>query len=206
MITNQLPATVRRHPVIASLAALAIIVVWAGLPMGLATSAQAAGVAVPLGGAGSFAILAGSGINLADLQAVRSALEAAGARAELVAPALGQIAGTGGDRIEADKAISTVGSVMYDAVLVPGGPPNEAAAMKQEEMRRFIVEAYWHGKTIGATGDGVDWLSQTGIVDGTADPGIITTSAGGGRDAFSERFIAAIAQHRHWERLSSKQK
>ncbi|HXT34262.1 MAG TPA: catalase, partial [Chloroflexota bacterium] len=151
------------------------------------------------------AILAGSGINLAEIQAVRSALEAAGARAEVVAPVLGPIVGTGGDRVEADKAISTVGSVMYDAVLVPCGPPSEAAPMKQEEMRRFIAEAYWHGKTIGATGAGIEWLRQIGIAGGAADVGVITTQGMGDLSAFSERFIAAIAQHRHWERLSPKQ-
>jgi catalase len=100
------------------------------------------------------AILAGSGVNLADVQAVRSALESAGAKAEVVAPALGPIYGTGGDRIEADKAISTVSSVMYDAVLVPSGPPSDAAPAKLEEILRFVAEAYRHGKTIGATGAG----------------------------------------------------
>ncbi|MGH2410429.1 MAG: catalase-related domain-containing protein, partial [Chloroflexota bacterium] len=150
------------------------------------------------------AILAGSGLNLAEIQAIRSALESAGAKPEIVAPVLGPIAGAGGNRIEADKAISTVSSVMYDAVFVPSGPPSEAALAKQEEMRRFIAEAYRHGKTIGATGAGIEWLSQAGVSDGKAEAGVVTTRETGDLGAFSERFIAAIAQHRHWERLSPK--
>ena len=62
MILNYLPATMRRHPVVAAVAALAIPVVWAGLLVGLAANARAAAVAVPLGGAGSFAVLGGSGL------------------------------------------------------------------------------------------------------------------------------------------------
>ena len=67
------------------------------------------------------AILAADGVDAAALDAMKKALTAAGAMAKIVAPRGGTLSGTRGIKVPVDFSLLTVGSVLFDAVFVPGG-------------------------------------------------------------------------------------
>ena len=160
------------------------------------------------------AALVAPGVAGRELIAVRKALEADGAKVEIIAPALGTVATSDGASLEATKSLLTVKSVLFDAVLVPGGAESVETLAADPDARDFVDEAYKHFKPIGALGDGVELLRAAGIDEemlgsperrnGKAG-GRFGVVLGGGSDArsFVEPFREAVAQHRHWGRAEA---
>ena len=160
------------------------------------------------------AALVAPGVAGRELIAVRKALEADGAKVEIIAPALGTVATSDGTSLEATKSLLTVKSVLFDAVLVPGGAESVETLAADPDARDFVDEAYKHFKPIGALGDGVELLRAAGIDEemlgsperrnGKAG-GRFGVVLGGGSDArgFVEPFREAVAQHRHWGRAEA---
>lgn len=155
------------------------------------------------------AILVADGVNEADVTAVKTALIAQGAVCDVIAKMLGSVTGATGGKVAVDKSAITVDSVMYDAVFVPGGAKNAAALKTMPKALYFIAEAYGHYKPIAAAGDGVDVLKQanllavnfsTGTDGAVTDLGVVSSAGEAGGGDFTKQFIAAIAQHRFWDR------
>ncbi|MGV9453525.1 catalase [Streptomyces sp. NPDC003635] len=156
------------------------------------------------------AALVTDGVDADQLTSVREALAAEGAVVEALAPADGTVASADGERFPVDRALPTVASVLYDAVLLPGGPVGTPPAATDPDVLRFVRDAYRHGKPVGALGSGVGILSSLepeGLDVSTefhrvvADRGVVTdTSPGTASDDFCQTFVAAIAAHRHWDR------
>jgi catalase len=144
------------------------------------------------------AVLAADGVDGQGVADVIAAATAAGARAAVVAPHLGLLTSEQGTPVPAAKAFLTAHSVEFDAVVVAGG--SGASSLREEPFAAvFVQEAFRHHKTIGAWGEGAGVLTGFGI---PADsPGVVSTDAG--TEAFSEQFLAALAHHRHWERVRS---
>ena len=67
------------------------------------------------------AILAADGVDTAAIEAMKKALTEAGAVAKVVAPRGGTLQRNGGIKVPVDFSLLTVGSVLFDAVFVPGG-------------------------------------------------------------------------------------
>ncbi|AGP38918.1 catalase [Sorangium cellulosum] len=157
------------------------------------------------------ALLVADGFVVAELAAVKAALEAAGAHAQVVSTRLGPILGDDGSAVEADRSLLTAKSVMFDAVYVPGGRASVAALAASGEAVHFVNEAFKHCKAIGATGDAVDLLVATDI-QGVAladvqtgapplsDKGVVTLRDPAALALFTQELLRAIAQHRHWDR------
>ncbi len=161
------------------------------------------------------AVLAADGVNGGELKAVKSALVAAGAHPEIIAQFLGDVATSEGEALKVDKSLLTVASVMYDAVFIPGGAESVAALSEQADVVDFINEAFKHCKAIAAIGDGIDLLAASDLggvaVAGStsegellSEQGIVTASSATDIDGFSQEFIEAIAQHRHWDRTQKR--
>ncbi|MCE7981570.1 MAG: catalase [Caldilinea sp. CFX5] len=157
------------------------------------------------------AILAADGYNHAALMAVKSALESAGAQTEVVSKMFGNLQSSSGGSVEVDKSYLTTASIMYDAVFIPGGQQSVQMMQQQGDARHFVNEAFKHGKTIGAVGDGAALLMAADIqgvnIAGSqnteavvAHKGVVTSRSGVDLNGFSQQFIQAIAQHRHWAR------
>ncbi|WP_438014388.1 catalase [Sorangium sp. So ce315] len=157
------------------------------------------------------AVLVADGFSGAELAAVRSALEAAGAHAQVISTRLGSIPGDDGSAVEADGTLLTKKSVMFDAVYVPGGRASVEALSAVGEAVHFVNEAFKHCKAIGATGEGVALLSSSflrgvALADAQSagpllsDKGVVTLYDPAGLALFSQEFLRAIAQHRHWDR------
>jgi catalase len=157
------------------------------------------------------AVLAADGFDEAVLSTVKQALVAAGAQAKVVAPRLGVLTGAQGSQVSIDFSLLTAGSVLFDAVYVPGGEKSVETLKGEGKALHFINEAYKHCKAIAASGAGIDLLrasyfgterlpaSNSAGNQVHVDEGIII-----GRDAhagdLATEFIKAIAQHRHWSR------
>ncbi|GAA0327529.1 catalase [Actinoallomurus spadix] len=152
------------------------------------------------------AILVADGVDTGDVQTIREALSAVGAIPEVLAARDGEAEGSEGP-VEVTRALPTVGSVLYDAVVVPGGKESVTALEADGSAVQFVTEAFKHGKAIGAVGDGIRLLSSArlnGVNDRgealTADQGVVLQSASGVTGEFIEQFVVAVAAHRHTNR------
>lgn len=149
------------------------------------------------------AILVADGVDAESLTAVREALEAEGAVTELIAPHLGEVTASDKSKLIIKKSLLTGSSVFYDAVYIPGGSASVSLLAVEPEAIHFVNEAYKHCKAIAADAEARFLLEGTyfkndlpaegsGMMEGV----IINNDAAD----LSEQFIAAIAQHRFWER------
>jgi catalase len=94
-------------------------------------------------------------------------------------------------------------SVMFDAVLVPGGAASAQALVKNGDALHFVLEAYRHCKALCLIGESVELLRQAGIAqaDAAVPAGVIVgTNEPTTRLQMAQDFIAAIGKHRHWTR------
>ncbi len=157
------------------------------------------------------AILAAAGVAAADVQAIQDALKAEGAMGEVVGPHLGTLAGSDGQKdssVEATKTYANSGSVLFDAVFVPGGKQGATALQQNADALLFIHEAYKHGKPIGAINEGVDVIqaSELGSLLGkeasAAEKGLFLTQKEGKKTV--TEFVQALAQHRFRNRLAKQ--
>ncbi len=139
------------------------------------------------------AVLAADGVNKGDIDALKAALEAQGAAAEVVAPHLGELSSSGGG-VKVDKTILTTPSVVYDAVYLPGGADSVKVLLTQGEALRFVAQAYKHGKVVAASGEGLELLKAAGVPL-SAEKGVLALSK-----QTPDDFVSAAAQHRFWNR------
>ncbi|MHA3021904.1 catalase [Mycobacterium sp. BMJ-28] len=156
------------------------------------------------------AVLAADGVDVTGTQRAITALRAAGAVVEVLAPvAGGSLRGGSGGELAVDRGVTTMGSVLYDAVLVPCGPDAVDALARDGYAVHFLTEAYRHLKPIAAFGAGIDLLRIAGLAESLADTtevvserGVISTTAAADElpEAFAEQFVAALGLHRAWDR------
>ena len=78
----------------------------------------------------------------------------------VVGPHIGAIEGDEGP-FEAKKTYANSSSVQFDGVYVPGSA-NIEALLKMGDARKFLDEAYKHGKAIAASGEGVELVKAAG--------------------------------------------
>ena len=144
------------------------------------------------------AILVADGCDGASVVALANRLTAEGAVPRFVSTTLGSVEPTSGDAIEIDVSLEAAPSVLYDAMVLPAG----AAAVRQlradGRTLEFIKDQYRHCKPLLAWGDGAQLLDACGIPTGEPDPGLIVAAVDS--TAAADRFVAAIAKHRHFVR------
>jgi len=137
------------------------------------------------------AILGGEGVDAKQLKAVADALLAEDAVVELIAAHAGTIADSAGKAQKVNRAAANAASVIYDAVVVPGGA-SAAALAKSGLAIHFVNEAYRHGKPIAAIGEGSVLLEACSLGEAGAKEGVII----GGDAKAIDGLIAALLQHR----------
>ena len=156
------------------------------------------------------AILVADGVENITLRRIQQDLTEAGAVCKLVASHLGTVSTVSGRQLAVDHSFATMPSVMFDAVLLPGGSVSAAALRARGEAVHFVLEAYKHCKAICAINEGVQLLSTLGFSqaqnpDQVSEPtaGVLIADVRKVLDGqVSQDFIAAIALHRHWERIN----
>ncbi|MBC9912047.1 catalase [Chitinophaga varians] len=138
------------------------------------------------------AFLIADGVDATSVTAMKEALLKAGAQVQLIAPRQGAIQTAGGSSVEADQSLLGAASVLFDAVYVPGGADSAASLASHPDAIRFINEAYRHCKALAVHGEGLQVLKAT-LVPPQEAPGVVVNGQ-------PKAFIAAMAQHRFWER------
>jgi len=149
------------------------------------------------------ALLVADGVDGKSLRELHEALSAEGAVPRFVGPKLGAVETSDGKDIDVEVSLETAPSVLFDAVVLPGGTEAVNALAAAGLVPEFIKDQYRHCKTILALGVGARLLEKAGIprklTDGANDPGILLSD-----DArrVTREFVTAIAKHRHLERYT----
>jgi catalase len=150
------------------------------------------------------AVLVAPGVEIGALRAIQQALKDADAQCCVLAEHIGSVATATGQQLQVDDTFCSVPSVLFDAVVIPGGVASVQALAANGCAVQFVLEAYKHCKAICVIGEGAQLLRPLGLDDPEAAakvPGIVT-----GRNDPPSRaqlvldFIAAIGRHRHWTR------
>ena len=141
------------------------------------------------------AVLAGEGADGNQLAAVKSALGEQGAIVEIIAERGGTFTCSLGKSVDVTRAAPNAPSVIYDAVVIPGG--KSAAKLASTGLSlAFVAEAFKHGKPILALGDGSQLLTAAHL-PGIAKEGTPELGVFAGSDAEAvEQLITGLKQHR----------
>ncbi|HEX3997349.1 MAG TPA: catalase [Pirellulales bacterium] len=156
------------------------------------------------------AALAADGCDDVALAAMQKALIKAGAQLKIIAPHGGMIMVASGKEVAVDFSLPTVASVLFDGVVLPGGDACIEALSLETKAVEFVEEAFKHCKAIAAVGAAVDFLKRTragAALQATGEPsggvavldGLVTGKASAVNRVAAE-FIAALSQHRAWDR------
>ncbi|MEO5567725.1 MAG: catalase [Gemmatimonadaceae bacterium] len=140
------------------------------------------------------AILVADGVEGGALLSLHAALTEAGAVPRFVGPRLGTYS-TGARSIEADASMENSPSVLFDGLILPDGEKGVKALERDGHTMEFVNNQFRHAKTIMAIG-----VSQRLLPGKRADGGLIM--AGAGEKGLADRFMNALAKHRHYERES----
>ena len=166
------------------------------------------------------AVLVGDGVEASSLEVALAPVRAAGAVVEVLAPHGGAVATDTGGSMPVDRAVVTMSSVLYDALLVADGAASVEALLEDGEAIHYVAEAFRHGKPIAAFGDGMLLLSAAPLVGATlaqspadgvvAEQGVVTrhldpSGADGGAQVteVGEAFRDAVAGGRYFSRWVS---
>ncbi|HEY1112161.1 MAG TPA: catalase [Chitinophagaceae bacterium] len=157
------------------------------------------------------AILLEDGFDGKAVSELKKALEKEGAMAEVVSKLQGKRKAAAGSDVMTDKSHVTTGSIMYDAVFIPGGRASVDKLKTMGKALLFVREAYKHCKPIAAIGEGVELIEACTLPDQqvfdsvSAHKGVVTSRKGGDAGAVAKEFIEALKKHRHWEREQNKE-
>ncbi|GAB3458375.1 catalase [Streptomonospora sediminis] len=159
------------------------------------------------------AVLATDGVNAAEVLRLREAMAERGAQVEVLAPHDGRLRSTNGQTLGADRAMHTVASVLYDAVVVAGGAASAASLAEDGLALNFVAEAFKHAKPLAALHEGVGVLEAAplprlrlagdGDTAAVADQGVVT-HRGGDPGEFYAAFARVLAGHRVWDRDTAR--
>ena len=123
-----------------------------------------------------------------------AAAERANVTVELVAPAVGGVETSDGQRVPADQKIDGGPSVLYDAVVVLASKQGTPRLAALPAARDFVADAYAHCKFIGYAGDAAPLFDAAGLTplmdDGFADLGRLSAAD----------LLSRCAQLRFWPR------
>ncbi|WP_306673923.1 catalase [Tahibacter caeni] len=142
------------------------------------------------------AILVADGVNGAIVTTLQRVLFEAGAVPRLVGPRIGVVGSTGTGVIDADASLENEPSCLFDGVIVPDG--DMPALERDGRAAEFLKDQYRHCKTLLAIGSGAALLVRAGIPADEADTGLLIAPTWA--DGLPQRFVAALALHRHFDR------
>lgn len=149
------------------------------------------------------AVLVADGVDSEPLRAVYQALAEVGAVPRLVGARLGATRGNGDDTLHVEVTLEAAPSVLFDAVVLPGGAEAVQAMCEQGQVMDFVKDQYRHCKPMLVLGEATSLLELTGIPtvlpSGEPDPGIVLAD-GGRLDTALAAFVDAVAKHRHFDR------
>jgi catalase len=117
-------------------------------------------------------ILIADGTDADELDALIEAIEAADAKAVVVAPKVGGALLSDGDKFKADGQLAGTPSQLFDAVAILLSEEGCAALLKEAAAVDFVMNAFGHLKAIGATDAAQPLLDKAGVEDDEGVTGI----------------------------------
>ena len=116
------------------------------------------------------AILATDGVEQVELTEPRKALDAAGAKTELISPAKGKLQAwkhmDKGDLIPVDVELDAANPSNYDALVLPGGVANPDQLRMLPKAVHFVKSFFEEGKPVAAICHAPWMLVEAGVVRG----------------------------------------
>jgi catalase len=155
------------------------------------------------------ALLVADGVEGGSLSSVQRALVKSEAVPRFVGGRLGTVRCADGTSLVVEATLENAPSVLWDAVVVPGGEGVQSALLARGRAVEFLRDQYRHCKPMLFLGEGETLLDALAIpvqlADGQPDPGLIIAATGdasaeAATEEASEAFIAVLARHRVYER------
>jgi catalase len=140
-------------------------------------------------------VLMTDGADAALFKALQSAAKAEGALLEVVAPQIGGVTDSKGNKIAAQQKLSGGPSVLYDAVVILASEAGGKALAKEAGARDFVSDAYGHCKFVGHVQAAQPLLESAGVAR-MLDAGFVALGAAG----TAKKFIETCRALRFWER------
>jgi catalase len=144
-------------------------------------------------------VLVTDGADAKILSGLTSAARKQGVNVELVAPAVGGIEASDGQRIEAGQKIDGGPSVLYDAVVLLPSAEGASNLVSSPAARDFVTDAYAHCKFIGHVSQAAALLQATGV-DRLVDDGFVEIGNGSGDVS---GFLGRCRELRFWQRQAA---
>lgn len=122
------------------------------------------------------ALLVADGVDAAPLLRAQRLLADAQAVPRLVGPRLGQVIAAGGEELAVDTTLEAMPSVLWDAVVLPGGDDALPALCADGQLLEFVRDQYRHAKPMLLLGRDAALLRAAGIPvpeDPADDPGLL---------------------------------
>jgi protease I len=142
------------------------------------------------------AVLVADGFEQSEMQGPRAALDAAGARTQIVSPEKGAVTGwthdKKGDSFAVDVKLKDARAEDYDALLLPGGVMNPDTLRTLPEAVEFVRSFFDAGKPVAAICHGPQMLIEADVVDGrtlTSYPSIKTDLMNAGAHWVDEKVV-----------------
>ena len=145
------------------------------------------------------AILIAGGVDAAPILAVHQALAKEGAVPRFIGPRLGAFKAAGGETLHAEASAEAMPSVLFDALVVPGGAAAVERLLMLPPVGDFVRDQFRHCKPMLILGDAAKALESAGVKASTPPEGTPGIVVGEGASATAQ-FIKAIANHRDWKR------
>ena len=172
------------------------------------------------------AILTEEGFEQVELTSPKAALEAAGAKVDVISPKSGKIKAWNktnwGIEINVDKQLSEANPNDYDALILPGGVMNPDKLRQNKEAVAFAFSFLKDGIPIAAICHGPQLLIETGLINGrtmtsypslqtdlrnagvrwvdqevVVDNGLVTSRTPADLEAFNQKMIEEIREGAH---------
>ncbi|MDB5143141.1 MAG: type 1 glutamine amidotransferase [Mucilaginibacter sp.] len=172
------------------------------------------------------AILTEEGFEQVELTSPKAALEAAGAKVDVISPKSGKIKAwdktNWGIEINVDKQLDTVSPDDYDALVLPGGVLNPDKLRQNKEAVAFVSAFLDEGKPVAAICHGPQMLIETSMIGGrtltsypslqtdlknagahwidqevVVDNGLVTSRTPADLEAFNRKAIEEIGEGTH---------
>lgn len=151
----------------------------------------------------NIALLVTRGVKGQALTVMMDALGEAGAVVRLLSARLGSVTTEEGARFEVDATLENSPSVLFAAVVLPGGVAAVETLAQHGQALEFLKDQYRHCKTILALGDSRTRLENLGLsldqLVGHPELGVLVVADD---ELDPDTFISAVAKHRHRARDS----
>lgn len=143
------------------------------------------------------AILATDGVEQAELEQPREAVEQEGGETELISLQTGEIQAMHsnidkGDTFPVDRAVADVSADEYDGLLLPGGAVNPDKLRMDDDALRFVREIFSAGKPVGVICHAPWTLIEAGVARGrtlTSYPSLRTDLRNAGASVVDEEVV-----------------